>query len=37
MEGNWTWRLREGGLTAELAARLRELSDLYGRLPHQVG
>jgi len=32
-DGNWTWRLAEEGLTPALAARLRELSDLYGRLP----
>ncbi len=36
-EGNWTWRLAEEDLTPELAARLRELSDLYGRLPYKVG
>jgi 4-alpha-glucanotransferase len=36
-DGNWTWRLPEAGLTSDLAARLRELSDLYGRLPHRVG
>jgi 4-alpha-glucanotransferase len=31
-EGNWGWRLPPGGLTPELAARLRELTFLYGRL-----
>src|SRR5919197_2981324 len=25
-EGNWAWRFREGALTAELAARLREMT-----------
>jgi 4-alpha-glucanotransferase len=36
-EGNWTWRLAEDALTPDLAARLRDLSDLYGRLPYGVG
>jgi 4-alpha-glucanotransferase len=31
-EGNWAWRFREGALTAELAARLREMTATYGRL-----
>ncbi len=31
--GNWRWRLKAGALTAAHAARLLELSDLYGRLP----
>lgn len=30
-EGNWAWRLREGVLTPELAARLRELTVASGR------
>jgi 4-alpha-glucanotransferase len=29
---NWCWRLLPGALTDELAARLRELTALYGRL-----
>lgn len=28
---NWTWRLEESALTPELAARIRELTQLYGR------
>jgi 4-alpha-glucanotransferase len=36
-DGNWTWRFTEECLTPELAVLLRELSDLYGRLPHRVG
>jgi 4-alpha-glucanotransferase len=36
-EGNWTWRLAEGSLTAGLAERLQALSDLYERLPYRVG
>jgi 4-alpha-glucanotransferase len=32
-EGNWAWRLTEGALTDELAARLRETTAIYGRLP----
>jgi 4-alpha-glucanotransferase len=31
-EGNWQWRLDEGALTPELAARLRELTRASGRL-----
>ena len=30
--GNWLWRYRDGALTEELAQRLRELTDLYGRV-----
>jgi 4-alpha-glucanotransferase len=33
VSGNWRWRMRDGALTSEHAARLRELADLYGRLP----
>jgi 4-alpha-glucanotransferase len=33
MSGNWAWRFKEGALTAELAARLRRLAELYGRHP----
>ncbi len=31
--GNWTWRLADGALDAPTAARLRELTELFGRLP----
>ncbi|MDT7808979.1 MAG: 4-alpha-glucanotransferase [Acidobacteriota bacterium] len=31
-EGNWNWRYIEGALTDELAARLREMTVIYGRL-----
>jgi 4-alpha-glucanotransferase len=31
-EGNWAWRFRAGALTNELAARLKEMTALYGRL-----
>jgi 4-alpha-glucanotransferase len=30
--GNWLWRCNEGALTNDLAKRLRNLSDLYGRM-----
>ncbi len=33
MSGNWSWRFRAGDLTEELSARLRRLSELYGRCP----
>jgi 4-alpha-glucanotransferase len=32
-EGNWAWRFSESELTAELAAQLRELGFLFGRVP----
>jgi 4-alpha-glucanotransferase len=32
-EGNWNWRFAEGALTDELAARLRDVTAIYGRLP----
>ncbi len=31
--GNWTWRYLPHQLTAEIAARLRDLTEVYGRLP----
>ncbi len=31
--GNWSWRVREGALDDALAARLRELTGTFGRLP----
>jgi 4-alpha-glucanotransferase len=31
-EGNWAWRFTEGALTDELRARLREMTEIYGRL-----
>ena len=30
-EGNWQWRFRDGDLTDELAGRLREMTELFGR------
>ncbi len=29
---NWCWRMRPGALTEEVAARLRELTQIYGRV-----
>lgn len=34
-EGNWEWRCDAAMLTDEVAAELRELTELYGRLPLQ--
>jgi 4-alpha-glucanotransferase len=31
--GNWDWRCPAGALTEELATRLRDMTELYGRLP----
>ncbi|HEX7176214.1 MAG TPA: 4-alpha-glucanotransferase, partial [Pyrinomonadaceae bacterium] len=33
MSGNWAWRYRAADLSADLATRLRRLSELYGRHP----
>jgi 4-alpha-glucanotransferase len=30
-DGNWTWRLEPGALTPEIGARLRALTELFGR------
>jgi 4-alpha-glucanotransferase len=30
-EGNWSWRVKPEALTVEIAERLRELTELYGR------
>ena len=30
---NWTWRMAPGSLNMDLARRIRELAQLYGRLP----
>jgi 4-alpha-glucanotransferase len=35
--GNWSWRYEADALNEALAARLRDLSDLYGRLPEGEG
>ena len=34
-EGNWQWRYAADLLTAERAGRLRELTEIYGRVPLQ--
>jgi 4-alpha-glucanotransferase len=31
-EDNWQWRFRDGDLTEELARRLREMTELFGRI-----
>jgi 4-alpha-glucanotransferase len=36
-EGNWLWRMTANALTGELSARLRELSELYGRAQEAIG
>jgi 4-alpha-glucanotransferase len=35
-EGNWAWRLADGALADDLAARLRETTALYGRLRREA-
>jgi 4-alpha-glucanotransferase len=32
--GNWEWRLRAGAFTPQLAARLKDITEIYGRLPN---
>ena len=34
--GNWTWRMKKGAFTKELAAQIREMSELYGRTPQKA-
>jgi 4-alpha-glucanotransferase len=31
--GNWSWRMPPGALTPEMASRLADLTELYGRIP----
>jgi 4-alpha-glucanotransferase len=35
-EPNWSWRLLSGALTTDVADRLRDLTELYGRAPVQA-
>jgi len=30
--GNWSWRFEDGMLTKQLAVKLRDLAEMYGRL-----
>jgi 4-alpha-glucanotransferase len=32
-EGNWEWRFSADMLTHDISARLREITELYGRVP----
>ncbi|MCI0488371.1 MAG: 4-alpha-glucanotransferase [Blastocatellia bacterium] len=34
-EGNWGWRFQQGSLTDEMSDRLREMTELYGRMPER--
>ena len=34
---NWIWRLKKGEVSEELAQRMREMTELYGRLPEESG
>ena len=33
-EGNWSWRFNAGALTDQIRERLREMSEIYGRIPN---
>jgi len=33
-KGNWRWRFQAGALSADLAARLHEMVELYDRSGH---
>jgi 4-alpha-glucanotransferase len=36
-QGNWTWRFKQGALTASHSERLRDMTDTYGRIrKHEV-
>ncbi len=35
-DSNWTWRAKDGIMTGRLAARIRKLTQLYGRLGSQT-
>ena len=35
-EGNWAWRFRSDAVTGAIAARLRELTELYGRIGNET-
>ena len=34
-EGNWSWRMRPGGLSDALCGSIRRLSEVYGRVPRK--
>ena len=34
--GNWTWRFDDAALSADLARRLHDMSEIYGRQPYPV-
>ncbi|HEY6119744.1 MAG TPA: 4-alpha-glucanotransferase, partial [Pyrinomonadaceae bacterium] len=36
MEGNWSWRLKANVLTDKVGARLKQLTELYGRATEKV-
>ncbi|MBA2527363.1 MAG: 4-alpha-glucanotransferase, partial [Pyrinomonadaceae bacterium] len=35
-EANWSWRFKKGAMTADIAARLRDMTRLYGRCNDKV-
>lgn len=36
-QGNWTWRMKANDLNDDLSAQLREMAEIYGRLPTERG
>ena len=36
-QGNWVWRVQEDALSVQLAERIRELNQIYGRLDQEPG
>ena len=36
LSGNWSWRLTEGAITEEIISRLRELTEIYGRINGEI-
>jgi 4-alpha-glucanotransferase len=35
VRGNWRWKLTPGAITGDMAARLRRMGELYGRMPRK--
>lgn len=36
-KGNWSWRMKAGAFTLEYQQHLRDLTEIYERMPHRAG